>query len=160
MSRGLKVGKSFHRGAGCFIDPSHCFLISIGNNVTMSINVTVLAHDASTEKLIGYTKIGQVHIGDNVFIGAGSIILPGVSIGDNSIIAAGSVVTHSIDANSVIGGNPAHYICNINDYRKKHKKRMDSSKQFSEEYTMRHKLSDDKKEEMIKATNDSIAYIK
>lgn len=38
IKRGMKVGNDFHRGSGCFLDPTHCFLISIGNNVTMSIN--------------------------------------------------------------------------------------------------------------------------
>lgn len=47
MKRGLTVGENFNRQQGCFIDPSHCFLITIGNNVTMSTRVTLLAHDAS-----------------------------------------------------------------------------------------------------------------
>ena len=55
IKRGLKVGDNFNRQQGCFIDPTHCFLIEIGNNVTFSIKVTLLAHDASTKMLIGYT---------------------------------------------------------------------------------------------------------
>ncbi|WP_202171413.1 DapH/DapD/GlmU-related protein [Bacillus sp. USDA818B3_A] len=47
-----------------------------------------------------------VKIGDNCWIGAGSIICPGVTIGDNSVIGAGSVVTKDIPANSVAVGNP------------------------------------------------------
>ena len=58
-----------------------------------------------------------VRIGDNVFIGAGAIILKGVEIGDNSVIAAGSVVSKSVPANVVYGGNPAKLIasCGAND---------------------------------------------
>ena len=88
IKRGMKVGKNFNRQQGCFLDPSHCFLITIGNDVTMSIRVTVMAHDASTKQTIGYTKIGQVHIGDHVFIGANATIQPGVAIGDYAVIDA------------------------------------------------------------------------
>lgn len=160
IRHGMKVGKQFHRGAHCFIDPSHCFLITIGDNVTMSINVTVLAHDASTEKLIGYTKIGQVNIGNNVFIGAGSIILPGVCIGDDSIIAAGSVVTKNVEKGSVVGGNPAKKITTVEQYKNKHSKRMLDVEVFPEEYTMRHHLSKDKIREMRDGTKEKIVYIK
>ena len=69
INRGMKVGENFNRQQGCFLDPTHCFLITIGDDVTMSIRVTVMAHDASTKKTLGYTKIGQVHIGNHVFIG-------------------------------------------------------------------------------------------
>lgn len=55
-------------------------------------------------------KSAKVTIGNNVLIGAGSIILKGVTIGDNSIIGAGSVVTKTIPANEIWGGNPAHFI--------------------------------------------------
>lgn len=49
----------------------------------------ILAHDASTKRYLGYTKIGRVLIGNNVFVGAGTIILPSVAIGNNVIIGAG-----------------------------------------------------------------------
>lgn len=50
VRRGMKVGRNFNRQQGCFLDPTHCFLITIGDDVTMSIRVTVLAHDAGTKK--------------------------------------------------------------------------------------------------------------
>ena len=86
---GLHVGSNLFLGTGSFIDPSHCFLIWIGDNVTFSSNVYLIAHDASTKKHIGYTKIGQIHIGNNVFIGANATVLPNVTIGDNSVIGGG-----------------------------------------------------------------------
>ena len=160
IKRGMRVGKDFHRGSGCFIDPTHCFLITIGNNVTMSINVTLLAHDASVEKLIGYTKIGQVVIEDNVFIGAGSIILPNITIGKNSVIGAGSVVAKDVPPNVVVAGNPAKIITEIGNYRDKHIVKMSQSFKFEEEYSMRHSISVDMIDEMKNATQDRIAYIK
>ena len=62
IKRGLKVGGNFNRQQGCFIDPTHCWLIEIGNNVTMSIRVVLMAHDASTKNSLGYTKIGKIKI--------------------------------------------------------------------------------------------------
>ena len=57
----------------------------------------------------------DVHIGKNVWIGAGSVILPGVTIGDNSVIGAGSIVTRDIPANVVALGNPCRVVREISD---------------------------------------------
>ena len=92
---GCKIGENFSMQPGCIIDDSHAFLISIGDHVTLAPNVHILAHDASTKDALGYTRIAPVNIGDHVFIGAGSIILPGVSIGDRVIIGAGSIISKS-----------------------------------------------------------------
>lgn len=67
VKRGLKIGKGFSIQAKCMIDSSHCWLIQIGDNVTLAPGVHVLAHDASTKRSLGYTKIGLVRIGNNVF---------------------------------------------------------------------------------------------
>ncbi len=93
---GFVCGKNFHPMDGVIIDPGHCWLIKVGDNVTLAPRVHVLRHDASTKNGLGYTKIGCVTIGNNVFVGAGTIILPNVKIGDNVVIGAGSVVTHSL----------------------------------------------------------------
>lgn len=98
VKRGMKVGKNFTRQQGCFLDPTHCYLIEIGDDVTMSIRVTLMAHDASTKRLAGYTRIGKIKIGNHVFIGANVTILPGVTVGDCAVIGAGSVVTHDVPA--------------------------------------------------------------
>ena len=107
------------RGGGCVgenvdfiatsIDMGEPYLIKIGNNVTLS-GVKLLTHDASLYKTTGHTKVGKVHIGSDVFIGWGSIILPGVTIGDRVVIGAGSVVTRDIPENSVAVGDPCRVI--------------------------------------------------
>lgn len=104
------------------IDPSCPYLIEIGNNVTLARGVTILAHDASLKQHLGIVKLGKVVIGNNVFIGANSTILCGVTIGDNCIIGAGSVVCHDCEENSVYAGNPAHFICTLDHYLEKHKR--------------------------------------
>jgi galactoside O-acetyltransferase len=57
----------------------------------------------------------QIHIGKNVWLGAGAIILPGVTIGDNSIVGAGSVVTKDVPANVIVVGNPARVLRQITE---------------------------------------------
>ena len=107
ISMGMKVGKNFKRLNGVILDPSHCWLIEIGDNVTMAPNVHVLCHDASTKQFLGYTKIGRVNIGNNVFIGAETVILPGVNIGNDVVIGANSTVTKDIPDGVVLAGSPA-----------------------------------------------------
>lgn len=106
IDKGLQVGNNVIIQQGCFLDPSHCFLISIGDYTTLAPNVRLIAHDASMKRLFGYTRIGRITIGCNCFIGDSTIILPGVSIGDGTIIGAGSVVVKNIPANCVAVGNP------------------------------------------------------
>ena len=96
VKNGLRLGINCYIAPSVLIDPTFPWLISIGDNCYLTFNVTILAHDASTKNYIDYTKIGAVTIGNNCFVGAGSIILPNVHIGDNVIIGAGSVITHDI----------------------------------------------------------------
>lgn len=160
IKRGMKVGKDFNRQQGCFLDPTHCFLITIGDDVTMSIRVTVMAHDASTKKTLGYTKIGQVHIGDHVFIGANATILPGVTIGDYAVIGAGSIVAHDVPARTIVAGVPAKKICGVNEYVARFQSQMDETNTFGDEYRMGYGLDESKKKEMIAVTDGKIAFIR
>ena len=137
LKRGLVVGKDFKRMGGVIIDPSHCWHIKIGNNVTLAPRVHILAHDASTWVFLRYTRVSNVTIGDNVFIGAGSIILPGVSIGNNVVIGAGSIVSCDIPDGSVAVGNPARVVRSLDDYLNREKERMTDNNVFGEEYTLR-----------------------
>ena len=153
--KGLKIGDNFYYREGAYIDPSHCFLISIGNNSGFSSNVTVLAHDSSPFLYTGYTKIGQVHIGDKVFIGANVTILPGVTIGDNVVIGAGSVISRDIPSNEVWAGNPARRLCSLDEYLA----RFEKTKRFDKSYRVSASLSEEKKKELIAATANGFALI-
>ncbi len=124
IKRGLKIGKDFKRLGGVIIDPSHCYHITIGDNVTLAPRVHILAHDASTYVFFGKTRAANVTIGNNVFVGASSIILPGVHIGNRVIIGAGSIVKHDIPDNSVAVGNPAKVVCSVDDYLAKEQAKM------------------------------------
>lgn len=105
----------------------------IGKNCTIT-GSTLLAHDASPAIFIKQLTNKEypwqpgarssyrnpIFIGDNVFVGYGSIILPGVKIGNNVIVAAGSVVTKNVTDNVVVAGNPAKFISSIDDYKEKY----------------------------------------
>lgn len=130
IKRGLKIGKNFNRMSGVTIDASHCYHISIGDNVTLAPRVHILAHDSSTYLFFGKTRAANVTIGNDVFVGAGSIILPGVHIGNRVIIGAGSIVTKDIPDNSVAAGNPAKVICSIDSYLEKEKAKMQRENTF------------------------------
>lgn len=155
--RGMQVGNNVSLQPHCMIDVSHCWLISIGNDVTIAPRVTILAHDASSKKRSGggYTKIGLVRIGDRAFIGAGALILPGVTIGSDSIIGAGSVVTHDIPSDSIAVGVPARVVSTIRDRRCKLKAEIAESPCFDEAYTLAGGITDEMKYEMVAALERS-----
>lgn len=159
VSMGMKVGKNFNRLNGVILDSSHCWLIEIGNNVTMAPRVHILCHDASTKIFLNYTKIGRVTIGDNVFIGASTVVLPGVTIGNNVIIGANSTVTHDISDDTVAAGNPARPLYTMEEYLAKERARMETSPCYGEEYTLRDNVSMEKRMQQKKELMGRIGYI-
>lgn len=128
--RGLQIGKDFCRMSGVVIDASHCYHITIGDNVTLAPRVHILAHDASTYMFMGKTRAANVTIGNNVFVGAGSVVLPGVHIGNRVIIGAGSIVAKDIPDNSLVVGNPARVICSVDAYIEKERTKMSDENIF------------------------------
>ena len=159
VSMGMKVGKNFKRLNGVILDPGHCWLIEIGDNVTMAPRVHILCHDASTKQFLGYTKIGRVTIGDNVFIGAESVILPGICIGNNVVIGANSTVTHNVSDISVVVGSPARVISTLDKYLEKEKQRMSMSPIYGEDYTLRKNVSMAKRMRQKEELGENIGYI-
>ena len=160
IKMGLTVGKNFNRLNGVILDPSHCWLIKIGDNVTIAPRVHILAHDASTKMFLDYTKIGCVNIGNNVFIGAESVVLPGITIGNNVIIGANSTVTHNIPDNSVAVGSPAKVICSLDDYLNKERIKMNNSVVYDEKFTIGGNISDELKKQQSEELTDRIGYVK
>ena len=103
----ISVGDSFYANAGCiFLDVTP---ILIGDNVMFGPNVQLYAatHPLSPQERLKGEEYGKpISIGDNVWIGGNTVIMPGVSVGKNSVIGAGSVVTKDIPENVVAFGNP------------------------------------------------------
>lgn len=159
ISMGMKVGNHFERLNGVILDPSHCWLIEIGENVTLAPRVHILCHDASTKNFLGYTKIGRVTIGNNVFVGAETVIMPGVTIGNNVIIGSNSTVTHDITDGVVVAGSPAKIISTLEQYLSKEKKRMESAPCYDEQYSLRQNISMEKRMQQKEELKDRIGYI-
>ena len=149
LQNGLKSGDDVYVMGECFFDLGYPWLIEIGNRVTFAPRVCVLAHDASTKNKLGYSRVGKVKIGNDVFIGANVTILPGVTVGNNVIIGAGSVVSHSVPDNSVVAGNPARKIKDYNVFMLEQKKMMENSRVFDESYSLFSVVSCEKRTEMV-----------
>ena len=134
IAHGLKVGRNARIYSWWGIDQSCPWLITIGDDVIISRDVHILAHDVSSQIVDCHSKIGLVNIGNNVFIGCGSIILCNVNIGNNVVIGAGSVVTHDVPSNSVVAGNPARVITTIEQYKNKNREKLDEKHYFDQMY--------------------------
>ena len=86
--------------------------ITIDDDVLIAANVQLLSnnHDLQNRRVI---TCKPVHIGRRAWIGAGAAILPGVTVGENAVVGAGSVVTHDVEPNTIVAGNPAKLIRGI-----------------------------------------------
>jgi len=93
--------------------------VEIGDNFISAPGSLILAHDASLLYHYGEYRVEKTIIGNNVFLGANSVVLPGVKVGDGAIIGAGSVVTKDVDEYCVVAGNPAQKISTVEEYRNK-----------------------------------------
>jgi maltose O-acetyltransferase len=121
--RGLELGRDVYIGE-VYFDYGFLWLISVGDESVLTNGVRIVAHDASTKRWTGYSRIGRVDIGRRVYIGVGSIVLPGVRIGDDAIVGAGSVVSRDVPPGAVVVGNPAEPIATVDEFATKHRARM------------------------------------
>lgn len=141
--RGARVG------IGCRIYikdlGSEPFLVTIGDNVTVTAGVKILTHDGSTGLVFDssgerYFRYGPVKIGSNVFIGVNSIILPGVNIGSNVVIGAGSIVNRDIPPDTVVVGNPAKIVGDFKAFEEKVRKSSVSGAHLKGPYSYRQRV--------------------
>ena len=149
-SKGVKIGNNCHIYGS--IDSGHEFLVTIGDNVTLASGCRLLTHDGSTKKIIGYSRVGRIDIGNEVFIGGSSIVLPNIKIGNRVIIGAGSVVTKDIPDNCVVAGNPAKIIDTYDAYVEKTKVQFETMPIWNTHYS---KKTDEEKKEMKKVLSES-----
>ena len=125
-------------GSNCLINTrdwsSEPYLITIGNNVAITKGVKLHTHGGARvarERYPEFDFFGKVIIEDNVYIGTGAQIMPGITIGKGALVAAGSVVTKSVPSGVVVGGNPAKVLCSIEQYIEKNLKYNLNSKGLS-----------------------------
>ena len=152
-SRGVRIGENVHL-INTTIDFGHGFLVTIGNNVTLT-GVKILTHDASTQIPLGVSKVGQVVIGDEVFVGHGTIILPNTRIGNRCVIGAGAVVSKDIPDNSVAMGNPIQIVGSYDDFVEKHRRQMQERPVY---HTLWSEKTWEEKEQMRKDLVDGVGY--
>lgn len=113
-------GRNITLGEGCYINVNCNFIddgrINIGKRVMFgpAVSIATVGHPVKPQ-MREYMYTDPVTIEDNCWIGAGTVICPGVTIGENSVIGAGSVVNHDIPANSVAVGNPCRVIREIGE---------------------------------------------
>ena len=114
---GVSIGKD------CLISTrywsSEQYLIKIGNNVQITDNVSFHTHGGGNcirKEHPDFDVFGKIEIKNWAYIGAWSHIMPGVIIGEGALVAAGSVVTKSVASHTVVGGNPAKFICTTDEY--------------------------------------------
>jgi maltose O-acetyltransferase len=128
---GLQIGTNVYIAPWVLIDPVAAYLISIGDGSRLAPRAHILAHDATSREALGYTRLAPVHIGCRVFLGADTLVLPGVTIGDDSVIGAGSLVSSDIPAGSLGVGRPARVVGDSKEFFERRKAQIDASPKFT-----------------------------
>lgn len=115
-------------GSNCLIAtrkwPTEPYLVKIGNNVQLTNCVSIHTHGGGNsvrKDHPDFDVFGKVVIEDWAYVGAYSQIMPGVTIGEGALVAAGSIVTKSVPPHTVVGGNPARFICTTEEYFERNK---------------------------------------
>ena len=157
MRRGLKVGKNVYIMEHVEFDINYPYLIEIGDNCRISKDVRILAHDATTFRALGVTRLAPVRILHGTFIGERVVILPGVTIGPNALIAAGSVVNRDIGEDKAAAGNPARPYGSYSELLQKYTEVARSSNIFDKQEMEQGTVSVNRIREVLE--KDSVAFI-
>lgn len=109
---GVQIGRNAFIGLDTYLDCQFPELITIEDDVTVSFRVTVVVHDDArrldrVEPGAGDGTVAPVRLRRGCYLGAGCLILPGVTVGERAVVASGAVVTRDVEPESVVGGVPA-----------------------------------------------------
>ena len=114
----MNIAQNIHIGNNVSINP-YFKCMSAGNvyiedyaRIAIGVSVITNNHDYYDRDVL---TVEDVHIGKNAWIGANAVILPGVTVGENAVVGAGSVVTHDVEPNTVVAGNPARVIKKLDE---------------------------------------------
>ena len=114
FGKNIKIGENVFINSGCRFQDQGQIIIGdqclIGHNVVLA----TINHDYNPLNR-GTMYLKPIVLKEKTWIGSSSTILPGVTVGENSIVAAGSVVTKDVPPNTIVGGNPAKFISNLED---------------------------------------------
>lgn len=164
--KGVGIGNGTYISKSASIDVTRPSLISIGCNCFLNQNVVLLSHDfvAGVFRSCGkqfLNSSGRVIIGDNVRFGQNVMVLKGVTIGDNCFIGAGSVVTKDIPSNSVAVGSPCRVVMTIDEYYQKRLQRceeeaLDYARSIQERFNRRPRIEEMKEEFIWFVSGDEV----
>jgi len=157
--QGVRIGRNSVVLYPSYIDGRMPYLVEVGDNVVMSLNLTILTHDAASAYAGDLIKVGRVYIRDNSFIGANSTILCNVSIGPNSIVGAGSVVSKDVPPGTVYAGSPARFVCSIDQFIEKHRNLAENHPFFEGKHFEHPYIPNRRKEILRQHLKDTSGYI-
>lgn len=115
---GIRIGRNVFVGLDSYLDCQFPELITIEDDVTISFRVTVVVHDDARrldriEPGAGDGTVAPVRLRRGCYLGAGCLVLPGVTVGERAVVASGAVVTRDVEPESVVAGVPARPIGRI-----------------------------------------------
>ena len=159
--KGLIIGdNTIIHSPYCF-DQLYPWLIEVGSNCLFSTDVRILAHDSSMNRVQGITKVGRVIIGNNVYLGFRTTVLCDVRIGDNVVIGAGSVVTRDLPPNGVYAGSPARFVCSIGEFDERHRSNLIDHPQFIQPWRYwRDSATAEERQDMKERLKNGFGYIR
>jgi len=116
--RGTKIGRNVDISMGVFIEESFPEFVTIEDQVDIGPKVIIVTHDSSPRCIDPNLQIikKRVVIKKRAYIGAGAIILPGVTVGEQAIVAAGAVVTRDVPPKKIVAGVPAKIIGSVDKF--------------------------------------------
>ncbi len=127
IAGGAKIGNDVFWGEGVEIDLVCPFLVELQDGVVIASGTKLVLHDSCLPNVKGSgdLRVGKIILKKQAYVGANSVILPGVIIGEGAIVSAMSLVNKNIPAHEVWGGNPVNYLCTVDELitrRKQNKK--------------------------------------
>lgn len=114
FGKNIKIGKNVFINSGCRFQDQGGITIGNGSLIGHNVVMATINHDYNPKKR-GTMYLKPIVLEENSWIGSNATILPGITIGANSIVAAGSVVTKDVPANTIVAGNPAKFMSNLED---------------------------------------------
>lgn len=156
---GMHIGANVWLPDSTWIDTSHAYLISIGDNCGFGEQCLILAHDAQMDEFLDASRLGRVTIHESCHIGARTVILAGVELGPRTLVGAGSVVTKSLPPDTVCAGNPAKVICTLEEYLERHRRRISEKPTFDFARYDLGALTPERRAELVAACAQGDAYM-
>ncbi|MGO1923901.1 MAG: sugar O-acetyltransferase [Jeotgalicoccus sp.] len=114
FGKNIKLGKNVFINSGCRFQDQGGITIGDGSLIGHNVVLATINHDYNPSNR-GTMFLKPIVLEKNAWIGSNATVLPGITIGENSVVAAGSVVTKDVPANTIVAGNPAKFMSDLED---------------------------------------------